>query len=110
MSPSARLPRARKTFGLIDDLRKRTEPSPKAKFEPPGWKLLNPPTNVVGTTDSSSGSIAPRPDRLLENPRPLGGNPVLRRVAFVPEAQPRSPLRPFSPRKIVCAEPSVISS
>ena len=38
-SPKFRVASARHGIGLMVDLRKCTEPSPKMKFAPPGWRL-----------------------------------------------------------------------
>jgi hypothetical protein len=38
-SLKARVASARQGIGLMLDLRKRTDPSPMRKFEPPGWRL-----------------------------------------------------------------------
>ena len=84
------------------DERKRTEPSPNAKFAPPEWLLPNPPTNKMEFAGVANGFA-------IGTGIP-SNDPVFRNDALVPDAQPRASGCNASPIKMVLLVPSSTSA
>src|SRR5581483_3374648 len=97
----------------MESLRNRTEPSAKAKWQPPGWKLEAATRYEVGGRSSEPNG------RVKSRQRALGfiGNWVVKEVRIDAAIQLQrscrgGPIRPWacSPRSMVALVPSVMSA